>query len=92
MAGLAELVGFEAVCLMLGLWVIGFPVAWLIGRKAADWWVAPMMMALGSLVIGFVSRGLAIGAIFGAPTGFWWWFFYRRVLLRRAALSLEGQN
>jgi hypothetical protein len=34
---------------------------------------------------GELPAALQIGALFGAPTGFWWWFFYRRVLIRRAA-------
>jgi hypothetical protein len=28
-----------------------------------------------------------LGAVFGAPTGFWWWFFCRRLFIRRAALD-----
>ncbi|WP_343612945.1 hypothetical protein [Novosphingobium sp.] len=63
----------------------------LIGALAGAIMAFPMLDMIGMCPVGRTCwRGelpaaLQIGALFGAPTGFWWWFFYRRVLIRRAA-------
>jgi hypothetical protein len=86
----------------LGLGIFGVPVSHRLGdRLVARWTAFPCVLwgaVSGSLFWWLVSALVSgwdfewpalflVGAIFGAPTGFWWWFFYRRVLIRRASVQ-----
>ncbi|WP_206241271.1 hypothetical protein [Novosphingobium terrae] len=95
------LIPAAALC-ALGLAIFGIPLSHRLENRLMARWSAFLGIFSGGVaggllwtIISFVFSGWSfegpaifmVGAIFGAPTGFWWWFFYRRVLIRRATLE-----
>jgi hypothetical protein len=94
---------FGALVPMIGLMLIGMPLAFWLGERLLPLWASLIGVGLGAgagglfailwvLVFGWSFEGrlfqnFLLGSFIGAPTGFWWWFFYRRVFIRRAALE-----